>query len=241
MKPVQLTEQELKKIFRADTAWRRGLRLVWRTIKQLLGLVAIFFVFFFAINYPAYASRWRFEVQQANSVTPPTPTPTPAPEIIRPSTLSLPKLGLNPPIIYGVPAADITAGLKQGVVHYEGTARPGERGNSVLVGHSSDFPWSDGGYKTIFALLDKLTIGDKIVVDYQNRLFEYTVTVKKVVSPNDLTILKRSPDPILTLLTCYPVGTTRSRLIIQATLTSGNVTGDQQGSPPIEESLPRPR
>jgi sortase A len=111
----------------------------------------------------------------------------------------------------------------------------------VIVGHSSDFPWSDGKYKNVFALLDKLAVGDKIVVTYGSEKYIYQVTGSKVVKPTDLSVLKKTASPTLTLLTCYPVGSTRSRLIVTAKLLSDNAGSVQTTDPLTGESLPRPR
>jgi sortase A len=147
----------------------------------------------------------------------------------------------NAPVLYSYPVTDILEGLKSGVVRYEGTALPNERGNTVLIGHSSDFPWSTGQYKTVFALLDKLEIGDQIQLTYDNKQFTYAVSKKTVVAPTFTAPLHRTVDPTLTLLTCYPVGSTRSRLIIQADLVSGPVTATQTTEPVIDERPVKPR
>ena len=74
----------------------------------------------------------------------------------------IPKLNLNIPLITpsyqnllaenwtGV-EEDIQHAVQEGVVHYPGTARPGQVGNFFVTGHSSYYPWCPGKYKNVFA------------------------------------------------------------------------------------------
>jgi sortase (surface protein transpeptidase) len=54
--------------------------------------------------------------------------------------------------------------LKDGVVHFPGSAEAGERGNAFYTGHSSYYPWSDGRYKDVFALLHEIKLGDTVTI-----------------------------------------------------------------------------
>jgi sortase (surface protein transpeptidase) len=91
--------------------------------------------------------------------------------------LVIPKLKLNVPIVipsvdaliaedWTVLEKDIQTGLQDGVVHYPGTARPGKPGNFFLTGHSSYYPWAPGAYKSVFARLHDLNVGDEYWVFY---------------------------------------------------------------------------
>lgn len=111
---------------------------------------------------------------------------------------------------------DLQKGLQKGVVRYPGTAIPGQIGNVFITGHSSYYLWDPGKYKDVFALLHNVEIGDQITVFYEQKKFTYTVTEKKVVSPNDVDVLKQTDDKRLTLMTCTPIGTALNRLIIVA-------------------------
>ena len=138
----------------------------------------------------------------------------------------IPKLNLNIPLIapsYGAllkedwpqVEKDIQGALEQGVVHYPGTARPGQAGNFFVTGHSSYYPWAAGKYKTIFARLHQLNVGDEYWVYYGGDKHRYTVIEKKEVSPSDISVLDQPTDlRLATLMTCTPVGTTLRRLIV---------------------------
>ncbi len=111
---------------------------------------------------------------------------------------------------------DMQEALKNGVVHYPGTSLPGKTGNTVITGHSSYFPWDPGRFKDVFAVLDQLVLGDRIVVYYDQDKFTYEVKDIDIVLPSDIEVLKQTVDEKLTLITCTPVGTNLKRLIISA-------------------------
>ena len=108
--------------------------------------------------------------------------------------------------------------LQNGVVSFPGTAKPGERGNAFITGHSSYYPLLPGRYKDVFALLPQIKIGDEIEVWQNERKFTYRVSDKKEVSPRDVGVLENTQDYRLTLMTCTPVGTALHRLIVTAEL-----------------------
>lgn len=113
--------------------------------------------------------------------------------------------------------ADIQQSLTNGVVHYPGTAKPGQAGNFFLTGHSSNYQWVHSAYNSIFARLHQLNVGDEYWVYWNGDKHRYVVRSKKEVSPNDISVLDQPPDErIATLMTCTPVGTTLRRLIVQA-------------------------
>ncbi len=106
--------------------------------------------------------------------------------------------------------------LKNGVVRYPGTAKPGEIGNAFIFGHSSNYPWVKSNYNDVFALLDTLQTGDEIIVYYDQRKYVYRVTDRAVVKPGDTKVLgSRDPNKKeISLMTCWPIGTTLERMII---------------------------
>jgi len=142
--------------------------------------------------------------------------------------LIIAKLNLNVPI--AIPAfeallredwtqveTDIQSALEQGVVHYPGTAKPGQAGNFFITGHSSYYPWAPGKYKTVFARLHDLAIGDEYWVYYGGDKHRYVVENIEEVKPANVDVLDQPVNRRMsTLMTCSPVGTTLRRLIITA-------------------------
>lgn len=140
----------------------------------------------------------------------------------------IPKLGKNIPIVRPSMEAlmredwkefeeNIQTALHDGVVHYPGSARPGQAGNFFLTGHSSYYPWDDGHYKDAFARLHELEPGDTYTVYYGGDRHTYRVTRKYEVKPSNVSVLDQpSNKRMATLMTCTPVGTTLRRLIVEA-------------------------
>lgn len=133
-------------------------------------------------------------------------------------TISIPKISVYAPVVYepSIVEGSVQKALESGVVHYGNTPVPGQPGNSVIFGHSSNDWWEPGNYKFIFGLLDKLSLGDRFSVDYQSNRYIYEVSNIRVVAPTDVSVLNATPEPTLTLITCTPPGTSLKRLVISA-------------------------
>jgi sortase A len=169
----------------------------------------------------------------------------PANIIIDPSTnvavspdpkLIIPKINVDVPVEYNV-TPDYNAQMKameNGVAWFGipgANSKPGQVGNTVLSGHSSNDIIDQGSYKFIFARLDHLEKGDTIYVNYNSVRYSYTVTRKEVVKPTDVQKLVYSGDkPILTLITCTPLGTSLNRLLVTAEQVSPSPS-DAQAAP----------
>lgn len=132
----------------------------------------------------------------------------------------IPKIGANARVIPDVDWEDgavYQRALTEGVAHARGTAKPGERGNVFLFSHSGVDFLEANRYNALFYLIDKLNPGDDIVVFFEGQKFEYRVVEKKKVAPEELEYLKGSEDQkTLTLMTCWPAGTTLQRLLVIA-------------------------
>lgn len=130
--------------------------------------------------------------------------------------LLIPSININAPIIWRSPVENTIENLKNGVAHYAGTALPGENGNVFITGHSSNYWWDPGRFKQVFVLLDKLKIGDRIYINYNDQPYVYQVENIKVIKPAQIEVLNPADHSILSLMTCTPVGTTINRLIVQS-------------------------
>ena len=141
-------------------------------------------------------------------------------KIYQDDRLIIPKLKISAPIIFSASASprQIKKDLKKGVVHYPDTARPGEKGNVFIIGHSSNYFWRAGDYDQVFALLDKLKNGDLISVYYRGKKYDYSVFEIFQVKPQEIWIMDSANEPIITLMTCWPVGTNLRRLAVRGKL-----------------------
>lgn len=137
-----------------------------------------------------------------------------APEVI------IPKINVEIPVVYDVNTVEETAvekGLERGVVHYADTAIPGQNGNVVIVGHSSNNIFNQGKYKFAFVLLNRLDSGDTFYLQKDGKRYTYQVYAKKVVKPTDVSVLGLTDKPATaTLITCDPPGTNTNRLVVTA-------------------------
>ncbi len=142
-------------------------------------------------------------------------------------TIIIPKINVDAPIIYMESGENkqILEDIKYGVGHYPNTAMPGQVGNVFMTGHSSYYWWSGGEYNQIFALLDKLKAGDLVYIYYDGGKYIYRVKESFVVNPSQVNVLENTNEPILTLMTCTPLGTNLRRLIVRA---------DLVGRPPVD-------
>lgn len=132
--------------------------------------------------------------------------------------LIIPKINLDVPVVYDEPSVDekaIQRALEDGVLHYATTPSPGELGNPVIFGHSSNNILNRGEYKFAFVLLNRLEIGDTFMVHYEGKRYVYRVTESKIVPPTDVSVLNSTDRPAtMTLITCDPPGTAINRLVV---------------------------
>jgi len=133
-------------------------------------------------------------------------------------SIVIPKLGLTAPIVKDVDPSDPTVyqtALTRGIAHAEGSGKPGEGKGIFLFAHSSTDLGIATVYNSVFYLLHQLEPGDIFSLWYQDKEYHYIVQNKEVVSASAVNYLT-SPDHTLTLMTCWPPGTTLKRLLVTA-------------------------
>jgi sortase A len=130
---------------------------------------------------------------------------TPGPEA--PTRLVIPALSVDALIVEG----DSWEQLKLGVGHHLGTADPGERGNLVLSGH-------DDIYGEVFRHLDKLELGDEVVIYAGAQPYRYIVKAKQIVEPAEVSVMASTTKPVVTLISCYPYMVDSHRIVVIAEL-----------------------
>jgi LPXTG-site transpeptidase (sortase) family protein len=121
--------------------------------------------------------------------------------------ISIQRVGISSVILEGTDR-DV---LALSVGHVRGTALPGSDGNVALAAHRDTF----------FCGLEHIRIGDDIrLVSIQGER-HYRVDTTRVVAPTDVSVLKETGEPTLTLITCYPfhyIGPAPKRFIVQTHL-----------------------
>lgn len=184
-------------------------------------------------------------INPANLIVDPTTETKVGPE----AKLIIPKINVDAPVVYDVPSiaeSVVQDKLKSGVVHYPipgASSMPGQQGNTVILGHSSNDVFDDGAYKFVFVQLDKLNKGDTFYLNYKGTRYTYNVTDKKIINPNEVgTLVVNNGKPLATLVTCTPPGTALKRLVVFAEQVSpdpGKATA-ASGEKPQGESAPIP-
>jgi|SRR3989338_1645541 len=139
--------------------------------------------------------------------------------------LSVPILGIEARIVFEPTTyiERIYSALEKGVVHYAKTPNIGELGTAIIIGHSSSYPWYKGKFGSIFSNLSKLKTGDKINIQKNGEILNYTVTKSIIFSPNnaddfELRELESTSGSSLVLMTCWPTGTNAKRVAVRADL-----------------------
>jgi sortase A len=123
--------------------------------------------------------------------------------------LQIPKIDLDAYVLEGSGRKQ----LKLGVGRITTTAIPGEKGNAVVTAHRDTF----------FRHIAELKKGDEIVVRRNGERMVFAMTGYKIVKPTDVSVLKQTENPTLTLITCYPtyyIGPAPERLVVFSKLVS---------------------
>lgn len=123
------------------------------------------------------------------------------------NTLVIPSINMQETIYAGA-GADT---LNQGVWKRPDTSSPDKGSNMVLAGHRFTYRGA-----AVFYHLDKIKVGDKIVVYWQAKKYTYQVSRTYVVLPSAVEIEKPTKEARLTIYTCTPLWTSKSRLVIEA-------------------------
>jgi len=130
------------------------------------------------------------------------------------------KIGADAPVIANVDASNkqvYNQALKKGVAHALGTAFPGQAGVTYLFAHSTDTIFNVPRFNAVFYLLKDMEPGDKIVIFFAGKRYDYITTEKKITEPEDVSYFTlKTQEQILVLQTCYPPGTTWKRMLVIA-------------------------
>lgn len=125
----------------------------------------------------------------------------------------IPKIGVN--IHYGPGDAALNAGAEW---RYPARGNPEKGGNFIIAAHRltiQSTPWATVE-KSPFYNIDKLAIGDKIVIDYSGTRYGYNISKIFNVTPNQVEIEAPTETPQLTLYSCDLGGAATGRVVIIA-------------------------
>ncbi len=138
--------------------------------------------------------------------------------------ITISAISISAPIIEaeGESQQDYESALNKGVLLFPYSQYPGEKGLTVLLGHSAPLGWPNIRYDRVFTEIDQLQEGDFIDICYNNKLYEYIVInenpqeklygVGEEVPPLYIEENKRE----LVIMTCWPPGDDAGRIGIRA-------------------------
>lgn len=159
-------------------------------------------------------------------------------EISNDPKIIIPKINLEVPVVYGLNTVEedaIQNALENGVVHYAASPEPGEKGNVVIVGHSSNNILNSGKYKFAFVLLKRLEVDDTFFIHKDGIRYTYKIYKKHIVEPTDVEVLGDAErENSITLITCDPPGTSLRRLIVVAEQITPDPEENVEATPEVE-------
>ena len=141
--------------------------------------------------------------------------------------LIIPDLNINAPLIDTEASGVIDFSkenfdeeLTKGVVKYPTTPVPGNKGNTLIFGHTSSEWWKKNEYGVIFRNIPKLKAGQKFYVIWNGKKTAYEMVERKVVRPKEVENyyheFSDKEESYLTLMGCYPIWTADKRMMIVA-------------------------
>jgi sortase A len=176
-----------------------------RIISLALVVIGVVLMGYVAGEYwGMYRSQKNLEAEwqrQAATVSIPGKAPVSPDQML--TRLQIPKIQVDAIVVEGASRRE----LSEGPGHMKQTAQPGEMGNAVITAHRDTF----------FRHIYELNKGDQIQVRRSGRTFTYEVTGKRIVMPEDISVIKPTDNPQLTLITCYPtyyIGPAPKRLVV---------------------------
>lgn len=133
----------------------------------------------------------------ASPTASPRPNPTAAPSVTQIRRIIAKSIALDAPVVEAKVREREWEVPKFVAGHLEGTALPGTGGNVVLSGHVQSLTAGN-----VFANLDKLRVGDEVILRTNLGEVAYRVAGRNVVPNNDLSVVRPTEREEVTLITC---------------------------------------
>ena len=121
--------------------------------------------------------------------------------------IKIPSIDADYVVVQGTEEAD----LERGPGHYPDTALPGQRRTVAIAGHRTT-------YGAPFNQIDKIEIGDTIVLEMPYGTFTYDVTATRIVDPDQVGIVRDIGRDRLVLTSCHPLYSAAQRYAVFADL-----------------------
>lgn len=237
-----------KKIRQKATDSARKTHRYRKIIPIIAGVFVTLLILFLQYNRLIFAPIMAYMTPGENAASEiETVDPTVVATISPEPKLLIPKLNIDVPVSFGITLNEVSAAMRVGVAHYRiigASAYPGENGNLVIIGHSAGDVYNSDPYKFIFSGLERLEDGDLVYINYESTRYTYRIREKRVIEPTDVTALVMDTDkPMLTLVTCTPLGTSRYRLLVigeQISPSTTAVDSNSEGAAEIDSDSTMP-
>lgn len=233
-------KQQILNTVHHRTSYKRGSHLKSIAFGLSSGLIVVAVLLFGLFNERILAPF----ISPSKSVSSTPIIIDPTSTAVGPETkIIIPKINVEIPVVYNEPSIEedaVQKALERGVLHYATTSKPGELGNGAIFGHSSNNILNKGDYKFAFVLLKRLEAGDTFILQKDSKRYVYRVFDKKVVKPEDLSVLSDSQGKPATfsLITCDPPGTTINRMVVTGEQITPDV-GTNLASSAKNQQLPK--
>ncbi len=135
-------------------------------------------------------------------------------------SLEIPRIEIFAPIFLADSKDEkkVLENLDRGVVLFSDYSLPGQRGQTVILGHSARHDWPKSNSAWVFTYLRDVKEGDEIILHFNHRKYSYSVTRKFVLKEGEELPASQTEENVLMLITCWPPGRLvfKQRLIVEA-------------------------
>jgi LPXTG-site transpeptidase (sortase) family protein len=131
-------------------------------------------------------------------------------------SIEIEKIKISAPLISVGKESEVKKALDRGVVLWPNSARPGENGQTIILGHSAPPNWPKIKYDWVFSNLNLLEKGDEIVIYFKNKKYIYRVEDKFFLNRGQELPKINSEKSILFLISCWPPGKDLRRIAVFA-------------------------
>ncbi|HET6831307.1 MAG TPA: sortase [Solirubrobacterales bacterium] len=128
--------------------------------------------------------------------------------------IRIPAIDSDYVVLQGTEEAD----LKLGPGHYPDTALPGQGRTVAIAGHRTT-------YGAPFNQIDKVDVGDQIILEMPYGTFTYEVTATRIVDPDQTGIVRDVGHDRLVLTSCHPLYSAAQRYAVIADLERIDLAG----------------
>jgi len=136
------------------------------------------------------------------------------------NSVEIPKIGVSAPLNFVEDIEIVHETLDIGPVHYPDSVLPGEKGQTIVLGHSAPPNWPDIKYDNVFSNINDLVEGDDVFIYFDHKEYVYSIDTKvfldigQDIPESDLT----NSENMLILVSCWPPGKNIKRIAVEGSL-----------------------